>query len=705
MIPTDSMKPPTISESGQHEQQQTLQMKVNSMNHGHHSVQGEFAKLDISPPPADEEAASDSSDATHVSEDGECNELATNYDSTITLTNKNATQVADEVSDRISTLVPAKKGSKKTSGTFPTRANSILSTDNTSARGSDISSLKALPQAPMSEPLASIYSGSDVDGRFPQESFRSKEPEIVRPPRVLRPKVSSGLDSVSDQRRKIVNREGSVFSLMVAGESGLGKTTFVNTLFGDQLMDPNRQNVSPSNKQEGGNPMKTTTIEVHEAVYEDINGFSVNYSVIDTPGFGDYINNEFACVPIRDYIDLQHRMYMLSDEQPVRQDKKDTRVHACLYFLRPSGRGLVELDIQVMQELSSRVNLIPVIAKADSFTPDELNYNKRIIRDAIIEHNIQVYCPQDDTLGKTTMLYKDILEKQNMPFSVICSEQVTQAVEKKVKVAGIKQSLTVPIRGRVYEGGIAEVDNAKHCDFQRLVGVLMKESMLHLIDTTETQHYEKYRRETIQLRIDMIRGMLERENVEEKVSMAVSTSTQAVLPSPSGNLSAITGAVSTEDIKVDVKTENTMLLDPGFSFEERHEICARIRECGFYDKIMSKTSEWSGFEVLELMQRLGIKPLERLLVSKDPILTSRQRRIATAMKASCELINGRFTKWAGELLQLQIGLDSELEAYRQEIKFLQSQNNELDPNGGSVQQQIDGAPHQGRMKKSWRGAA
>jgi cell division control protein 12 len=41
--------------------------------------------------------------------------------------------------------------------------------------------------------------------------------------------------------------------------------------------------------------------------------------------------------PIIDFIDDQHESYMRQEQQPVRAEKQDLRVHACLYFLKPSG--------------------------------------------------------------------------------------------------------------------------------------------------------------------------------------------------------------------------------------------------------------------------------------------------------------------------------------------------------------------------------
>jgi cell division control protein 12 len=95
-------------------------------------------------------------------------------------------------------------------------------------------------------------------------------------------------------------------------------------------------------------------------------------------------------------------------------DFDDVRIHACLYFISPTGHILSALDIQAMKELGTRVNLIPVIAKADTLMPAEIQeFKQRVIlhlitkgdvshfvyqiRDCIQVHGIQIYqSPIDD---------------------------------------------------------------------------------------------------------------------------------------------------------------------------------------------------------------------------------------------------------------------------------------------------------------------
>ncbi len=45
--------------------------------------------------------------------------------------------------------------------------------------------------------------------------------------------------------------------------------------------------------------------------------------------------------PIIDFLDDQHETYMRQEQQPQRGDKVDMRVHACLYFVRPTGHTCV----------------------------------------------------------------------------------------------------------------------------------------------------------------------------------------------------------------------------------------------------------------------------------------------------------------------------------------------------------------------------
>ena len=55
-----------------------------------------------------------------------------------------------------------------------------------------------------------------------------------------------------------------------------------------------------------------------------------------------------------------------------RKNIVDTRVHCCLYFIPPYGHGLRQIDLEFLKRLQYKVNLVPVIAKADTLTKPEV---------------------------------------------------------------------------------------------------------------------------------------------------------------------------------------------------------------------------------------------------------------------------------------------------------------------------------------------
>lgn len=75
---------------------------------------------------------------------------------------------------------------------------------------------------------------------------------------------------------------------------------------------------------------------------------------------------------------------MRQEQQPQRGEKVDMRVHACLYFIRPTGHTLKPLDIEIMKRLGTRVNLIPIVSKADTLTPKDLTTFKQNVSRSLL---------------------------------------------------------------------------------------------------------------------------------------------------------------------------------------------------------------------------------------------------------------------------------------------------------------------------------
>ncbi|KAJ2160307.1 Septin spn4 [Coemansia sp. RSA 552] len=283
-----------------------------------------------------------------------------------------------------------------------------------------------------------------------------------------------GIANLPNQLHKIVTKKGTNFSLMVVGESGTGKTTFINTLLTTELIEP----LDDANRRKKQLD-KTVDINIHKAELEE-KMFSVKLNVVDTPGFGDYVDNNDCWLPVVDFIENQYEQYLRQEQQPVRKGVVDMRVHACLYFIRPNGHTLKPLDVRAMKAIGARVNLIPIIAKADTLSPAALRQFKKRVMDVIDAQSIRIYQPPVDSEEEHAMQRnRDIISA--MPFAIIGSE-------KEVKTADGRH-----VKGRLYPWGVAEVENDQHCDFKKLRSLLIRTHMLDLISTTEEVHYDKYR--------------------------------------------------------------------------------------------------------------------------------------------------------------------------------------------------------------------
>lgn len=205
----------------------------------------------------------------------------------------------------------------------------------------------------------------------------------------------------------------------------------------------------------------------------------VNLQIITCPDFASYPDNTNSWAPIVKYIEDQHLLYMLQEEQPDRKKLVDNRVHACVYFIRPNARGLKPLDALVMKLLHRKVNLIPVIAKADSYTSDELENVKKRVNAALEREKIQVFRPP----VTANCSHKD---HEHYPFAIISDKG-----EEPDRL------------GRRYPSDFASVTTPSHCDFMRLKRLLVEEHMLDLIDDTEGR-YLQYRKELMKQRITAV---------------------------------------------------------------------------------------------------------------------------------------------------------------------------------------------------------
>ncbi|XP_030588375.1 septin-7-like isoform X7 [Archocentrus centrarchus] len=269
--------------------------------------------------------------------------------------------------------------------------------------------------------------------------------------------------------RKSVKR-GFEFTLMVVGESGLGKSTLINSLFLTDLYSKDYPGPSQRIK-------KTVQVEQSKVLIKE-GGVQLTLTIVDTPGFGDAVDNSNCWQPVINYIDSKCEDFLNAESRVNRRSMPDNRVHCCLYFIAPSGHGLKPLDIEFMKRLHDKVNVIPLIAKADTLTPEECQLFKKQIMKEIQEHKIKIYEFPDTEDDEDNKLIRKIKEK--MPLAVVGSNVVIEVNGKKV-------------RGRQYPWGVAEVENGEHCDFTVLRNMLIR-SPLAQMEEERREHVMKMKK-------------------------------------------------------------------------------------------------------------------------------------------------------------------------------------------------------------------
>ncbi|OON17469.1 cell division protein [Opisthorchis viverrini] len=279
--------------------------------------------------------------------------------------------------------------------------------------------------------------------------------------------------------RKAVRR-GFEFNLMVVGESGLGKSTFINSLFLSEVY--NAEYPGPSRR-----PKKTLSVESTTVVLKE-QGVYLKLKLVDTPGFGDSIDNSNCWQPIVDYINSRFDDHIAGESRVNRSPytTSDQRIHALIYFIAPTGHSLKQIDVEFLKRIQDKVNVIPVIAKADTMTVDECREFKKVIQNELAALKIRTFefpdPPECEVRGNEEELVKIRRLRDRAPFAVVGANTLVSGGDGGSRV-----------RARTYPWGVVEVDNLEHNDFPALRYLLLTAFLQELRDVTHNVHYENYR--------------------------------------------------------------------------------------------------------------------------------------------------------------------------------------------------------------------
>ena len=250
-----------------------------------------------------------------------------------------------------------------------------------------------------------------------------------------RPAPEHDLKGLRQQLIKELEQHGECVTIMVVGETGVGKTSLLSNLFHQQtrvarLVDERRR-----------------TLRVQEQVVTfDMGGVPFSARLVDSPGYGDSLDLARTFSTCVRYIDGCFRAALRSEQRIRRGDaraqKQDKKlVDVVLYFFSPHRAK--EIDMDFLRAMRGKASIVPVLAKADTMTTAEL---------------------QDFRATVTAALESAGIEIAHSPFAVVCAERPAKGGR----------------RGRAYPWGMALSAEGAHSELPQLRAFLLTDGLLGL---------------------------------------------------------------------------------------------------------------------------------------------------------------------------------------------------------------------------------
>ncbi|WIA12746.1 hypothetical protein OEZ85_006381 [Tetradesmus obliquus] len=270
---------------------------------------------------------------------------------------------------------------------------------------------------------------------------------------------------------------------MVLGESGLGKTTFINNLISSYAVS------TPARIQDSN----TTTLSQFQGDSESLRTVlepmmvpecsrRVIISIQDMPGWGDDVNLTRYLRAVASFL-LEQRIkdYEKLDggcnfDPTTMCGQLPHSITACLYFLPPHRTK--KIDLVLMAAVSQLVPIIPVIAKADCMTDRELATYRNEVQGMLQSPNKYTSgrnMPQLDVF--TFQFSQAIIEglaMRSLPLAVSCSRDVEPCDDPAFLQSMGLEGLEKPVQPvRHYKWGAVYPLNRGHSDLIVLKRLLL----------------------------------------------------------------------------------------------------------------------------------------------------------------------------------------------------------------------------------------
>ncbi|KAF7700660.1 Cell division control protein 10 [Cucumispora dikerogammari] len=262
-----------------------------------------------------------------------------------------------------------------------------------------------------------------------------------------------GFAEYADLVREESIAKGFFLNVLFIGRRGLGTKTLINSIFNTHIISKDRKN----------------GIVIHSAALEEDN-ITLNVSITTL--------HELDINQVKEVIEQSNSNYIETHENLMNNKDRDYRIHACV-FLLPSDELSME-ELTCLKYLSNVCNLIPIMAKSDCYTNEELNEKRSFYKQFFKNHQINVFSPPVFTHSDESV-YRQKEEIDNkIPLSIIASEDVVQKGSEILRV-------------REYNWGKIYINDETSSDFLLLRKILIGQNFIDLIYLTESVFFDKFK--------------------------------------------------------------------------------------------------------------------------------------------------------------------------------------------------------------------
>eukprot|EP00802_Teleaulax_amphioxeia_P013157 Tamp_13205.p1 GENE.Tamp_13205~~Tamp_13205.p1 ORF type:complete len:291 (+),score=49.45 Tamp_13205:291-1163(+) len=245
-------------------------------------------------------------------------------------------------------------------------------------------------------------------------------------------------DGLLAQYARELETRGEHVTIMCVGESGVGKSSLISNIFTVALA---KAGVLPTQEI------------IDKPLRIESDGIPLSVTFVDTPGYGDVLELGKTFKAIASDIDRRLLRAVEEEERGHRPDmgqrRRNLGVDAVLYFIAP--HRLKGVDIEFMKVIQNRASIIPILAKADTMTAEELTAFRTLVTTKLAEAEVAIY---------------------RGPFAVISAPTYNEHGNSSAA-------------GRSYPWGTAESENEAHSDIRALRKCLITDGVFELHQATE----------------------------------------------------------------------------------------------------------------------------------------------------------------------------------------------------------------------------